>query len=527
MGVTGSCFLLAYGGKKILIDCGMFQGSKLVSALNRRSFAFSPAEIDCVLLTHAHIDHSGLIPRLCQQGFRGPVYATQATIELCSIMLPDSAHIQMFDAEIESRRGKRAGRNEVEPLYTVDDAYNCLKQFRPVDYETDFFLTEGLHVHFHDAGHILGSSMLEIHATEADTETKLLFSGDLGRSGQPIMRDPVCVKEADFVIMESTYGDRDHNETDWEAKLAEVINETVARGGNVIIPAFAVGRTQIILYYLGRLFQAGKIPEIPVIIDSPLAIAATDIFRRNTRYYDQEAAEILEKEHQNPIMMRQLQFTRTAEQSKALNGMTSPAIIISASGMADAGRILHHLKHNLWRPECSVLFVGFQAEGSMGRRLVEGGKKVRIMGEEISVKAHIYNLDGMSAHADRDEMIQWLDCFEKKPANIFLVHGEPQSATALAEYIGQRLGLDCYIPRYADTATLDGRQWQVVASTGILAPDPAVRELQEYLNELDNGLADYRQKLEQAVARDPAKMTLIMDRLQRIRKFVRKSLEDI
>lgn len=527
MGVTGSCFLLEGSGRKILIDCGMFQGSKVINALNRRSFAFSPAEIDCVLLTHAHIDHSGLIPRLCNQGFRGPIYATQATIELCSIMLPDSAHIQEFDAEMESRKGKRAGRNSIEALYTVEDAYNCLKQFRPVEYEVGFELDEGMHVHFHDAGHILGSSMLEIHATESDTEVKVLFSGDLGRSGQPIMRDPVCVKEADFVIMESTYGDRDHSQTNWEEKLAEVINETLQRRGNVIIPAFAVGRTQIILYYLNRLFRAGKIPDVPVIIDSPLAIAATDIFRRNTKYYDQEAADILKNEHQSPIMMPQLQFTRTAEESKALNGMTSPAIIISASGMADAGRILHHLKHNLWRPECGVLFVGFQAEGSMGRRLVEGGKKVRIMGEEISVKARIYNLDGLSAHADRDEILAWLGCFVKKPANVFLIHGEPQSATALAELIRQRLEIQAYIPRYADTATLKGREWQVSASMNILAPDPAVKELQEYLNELDNGLADYRQKLEQLIAQDSAKMPLILARLQRIRKFVRKTLEDI
>ena len=309
MGVTGSCFLLESGGRKILIDCGMFQGSKVVSALNRRSFAFAPAEIDDVLLTHAHIDHSGLIPKLCKEGFRGSIIATQATIELCSIMLPDSAHIQEFDAEIESRKGKRAGRNGIEPLYTVDDAYNCLKQFRPVEYETGFKLSEGIHVHFHDAGHILGSSMLEIHVTEDGTETQLLFSGDIGRSGQPIMRDPTCVKEADYVIMESTYGDRDHVETNWEEKLAEVINETLQRNGNVIIPAFAVGRTQIILYYLHRLFQAGKIPDVPVIIDSPLAIAATDIFRRNTKYYDQEAADALKNEHQSPIMMPQLQFT--------------------------------------------------------------------------------------------------------------------------------------------------------------------------------------------------------------------------
>ena len=515
MGVTGSSFLLETSGRKILIDCGMFQGSKVISALNRRAFAFSPSDIDCILLTHAHIDHSGLIPRLCKQGFRGPIYATKATMELCSIMLPDSAHIQEFDAEIESRKGRRAGRGDVEPLYHVEDAYACLKQFRPVEYEVGFELGEDIHVHFHDAGHILGSSMLEIHATEESVETQFLFSGDLGRAGQPIIRDPACVKSADYVIMESTYGDRDHADTNWEDKLAEIINETTDRKGNVIIPAFAVGRTQIILYYLNRLFQARKIPDIPVIIDSPLAIAATDIFRRSTRYYDQDATDILKNEHQSPIEMPQLRFTKTSEESKALNMMTEPAIIISASGMADAGRILHHLKHNLWRQECSVLFVGFQAEGSLGRRLVEGGKKVRIMGEEIGVRAHIYNLEGMSAHADRDEIVEWLKCFVNKPANIFLVHGETQSATALSTLIKERLGLSSYIPRYADTATFKGRTWQVAASTAVLAPDPSVRELQEYLNELDNGLAAYKQQLEQAVAVDAGKMPLILDRLQK------------
>ena len=527
MGVTGSSFLLETGKRKILIDCGMFQGSKVISALNRRPFAFPPADIDCVLLTHAHIDHSGLIPRLCKQGFRGPVYATKATIELCSIMLPDSAHIQEFDAEIETRKGKRAGRGAVEPLYNIDDAYACLKQFRPIEYEVGFDLGEEIHVHFHDAGHILGSSMLEIHATEGGIETQFLFSGDLGRAGQPIIRDPFCEKTADYVIMESTYGDRDHAAANWEEKLAEIINETVKRNGNVIIPAFAVGRTQIILYYLHRLFQEHKIPDIPVIIDSPLAIAATDIFRHSTQYYNQEAADILKNEHQSPIEMPQLRFTRTAEESKALNNMQGPAIIISASGMADAGRILHHLKHNLWRPECSVLFVGFQAEGSLGRRLVEGGKKVRIMGEEIGVRAHIYNLDGMSAHADRDEIVKWLKCFVPKPANVFLVHGEPQSAAALSAFIKERLDLESYIPRYADTATFTGRTWHVEASTGVPEIDPAVRQLQEYLNEMDNGLADYRQRLEQLAAGDAAKMPVILDRLEKIRKFVRKSLEDI
>lgn len=527
MGVTGSSFLLETDGQKILIDCGMFQGSKLISAMNRRAFAFNPAELDCVLLTHAHIDHSGLLPRLCKMGFKGPIYATRGTIELCSIMLPDSAYIQEFDAEIENRKGKRMGRPPVKPLYTVDDAQACLKQFRPVEYEVDFPLAENTHVHFHDAGHILGSAMLEIHATEAGTETQLLFSGDLGRTNQPIIKDPSFVKKADFVIMESTYGDREHAEIDWEDRLAEIINETVERNGNVVIPAFAVGRTQIMLYYINRLFKAGRIPAVPVIIDSPLAIAATDIFRRNTQYYDAESRAILKNESFGPLELPQLRFSRTADESKAINSLESPAIIISASGMADAGRILHHLKHNLWRSESSVLFVGFQAEGSLGRRLVEGGKRVRIMGEEISVRARIYNLDGLSAHADRDDMLKWLACFDPKPTTVFLVHGELASAQALSSVIGEKMAIPAYIPRYGDVAVIQGKTWQVSPSLRQPQLEPAVVQLQDSLNEVDAIWAEYKQKLEFMVSADSAKVPAILSRLEKIRKFVRKTLDDL
>ena len=527
MGVTGSSFLLESGGRKILIDCGMFQGSKIVSAMNRRAFAFSPAELDCVLLTHAHIDHSGLLPKLCKAGFRGPIFATKGTIELCSIMLPDSAYIQEFDAEIENRKGKRMGRPPVEPLYGIEDAQECLKQFRPVEYEVEFSLGEGIHVHFHDAGHILGSSMLEIHATESGKETHFLFSGDLGRSDQPIIKDPAYIDAADFVVMESTYGDRDHVEVDWEERLAQIINETSERGGNVIIPAFAVGRTQIMLYYLIRLLQAGRIPKMPIIIDSPLAIAATDVFRRNTQYYDKEARELLKNGIPNSAEMPQLHFSRTSDESKAINSMTTPAIIISASGMADAGRILHHLKHNLWRQESSVLFVGFQAEGSLGRRLVEGGKKVRIMGEEISVRARIYNLDGLSAHADREDMLKWLECFKQKPATVFLVHGEVESAEALSVSIGEKLSIPAYIPRYGDVATFEGRSWELSRFPGLPALEPAVQQLQTALSEMDGDWIEAKQKLENMVATDGAKMSAVLARLVKIRKFMRKTLGDL
>ena len=527
MGVTGSSFLLETGGRKILIDCGMFQGSKAISALNRRPFAYNPAELDCILLTHAHIDHSGLLPRVCKQGFRGPIYATRGTIELCSIMLPDSAHIQEFDAEIANRKGRRMGRPPVEPLYSLDDVQTCLRQFRPVEYRTAFTVCAGTHIHFHDAGHILGSSMLEIHVNEEGKETRLLFSGDLGRPDQPIMEDPANIQAADFVIVESTYGDRDHTDIDWEEKLAEIINETVAQNGNVIIPAFAVGRTQIMLYYLNRLYKAGRIPAVPVIIDSPLAIAATEIFRRNTQYYDQESRDILKQESHGPLELPQLQLSRTAEESKAINSRNSSAIIISASGMADAGRILHHLKHNLWRPESSILFVGFQAEGSLGRRLLNGAKKVRVMGEEIGVRARIHNLDGLSAHADREDILQWLSEFKVKPSLAFLVHGEPDSARALQGLLAEKLQLKTFIPRYGDVAVISGTEWEVPPELRIASMEPAVRQLQDYLNELDSAWVEVKQRLEEIVAANAGKMPSVLSRLDKVRKFVQKTLGDI
>lgn len=525
--VTGSSYLLEAGDQRFLIDCGMFQGSKTIVAFNRRSFAFNPSDIAGVLLTHAHIDHSGLIPKLVKEGYKGSIYATKATVELCSIMLPDSAHIQEFDAEIASRKGKRAGRPPVEPLYTVIDAQNSLPYFTPVEYNTELELSTSVRVRFQDAGHILGSSILEIWVTEQGKTTKLVFSGDLGQPGQPIIKDPTYIEEADYLVMEATYGNRSHEEFEnKEEILAEVINATVKRGGNIIIPAFAVGRTQILLYYLHRLKKEGKIPDIPVIIDSPLAISATDIFRQNPQDYDAEAYTMTYTEHDSPLNMPHLAFTRTAEESKALNNIDYPVIIISASGMADAGRIQHHLKHNLWRPESSILFVGYQAEGSLGRRLVEGVKKVRILGEEISVKAAIHNLEGFSAHADREQLLHWVSAFKKKPANIFLVHGESEATSALAATLKEQLGLSAYIPRYGDAAVIDGREWQLVESN-IVVIQPAVQQLTDYLKAMDALYQNGRQRLEQIVLERPDRMPEIIARLEKINKYVQKTLNDL
>ena len=527
MTVTGSSFLLETSDRKILIDCGMFQGSKTLQAFNRRPFPYNPGEIDAVFLTHAHIDHSGLLPKLVKEGFKGVIYATKSTTELCSIMLPDSAHIQEFDAEIANRKGKRAGRPPAEPIYTIEDARNSLTYFSSVKYNVEMQVSDTVTVRFRDAGHILGSSILEVWVTEEGKATKLVFSGDLGQPGQPIIKDPTYIEEADYVIMESTYGNRSHEEfADKEEALAAVINETVQRGGNVIIPAFAVGRTQILLYYLFLLQKEGKIPEIPVIIDSPLAISATDIFKNNPQDFDAEAYNLLYLEQPNPFLMPNLKFTRTADESKALNDIQEPMIIISASGMADAGRILHHLKHNLWRPEASILFVGYQAEGSLGRRLTEGAKKVRIMGEEISVKAAIHDLEGFSAHADREQLLDWVAAFRVKPANIFLVHGEAAAMEALTATLKEKFNIDAYSPRYGDAAVFEGPEWKLMESQ-ISIIEPAVQQLLDYLGTLDSQYQGTRQRLEQLITARPERLPEVVANLEKVNKYAKKVLNDL
>ena len=446
-GVTGSCHLLSTEKHKILLDCGQFQGGKAQDALNEEPFPFDPAEIECVVLSHAHIDHCGRLPLLIKRGFKGAIYCTDATADLLEVMLKDSGFIHEKEAEWQSRKNERAGRKPVEPLYTVRDSEETLKYVRPVMYDQLFEINDEMKVVFNDAGHILGSAIIELWTNEDDNVYKSVFSGDLGVLDRPILRDPTIIKKADYVIMESTYGNRLHpeNATSIE-QLLDIVIKTTGRGGTVVIPSFAVGRTQELIYefnrfYLERPEYKDELEKLTVYIDSPMATSATEVFRRNAQVFDEETKAYILK-GDNPLDFPNLRFTRSTAESQALNMDRKPKIIISASGMCEAGRIRHHLKHNLWDPKSSVIFVGYQAEGTLGRRLTEGQKDVVLFGEAVHVNAEIYNLEGFSGHADKEGLLGWLSGFQVKPKQLFLVHGELESKEALAASIRERLGYD-------------------------------------------------------------------------------------
>lgn len=446
-GVTGSCHLLSTENHKILLDCGQFQGGKAQEALNEEPFPFDPTEIECVILSHAHIDHCGRLPLLVKRGFRGAIYCTDATADLLDVMLKDSGFIHEKEAEWQSRKNERAGRKPVEPLYTVKDSEETLKYVKPVMYDQLFEINDEMKIVFNDAGHILGSAITELWVTEDDNVYKTVFSGDLGVLDRPILRDPTIIKKADYVIMESTYGNRLHPENSTSIEqLLDIVIKTTRRGGTVVIPSFAVGRTQELIYefnrfYLERPEYKDELEKLTVYIDSPMATTATEVFRRNAQVFDEETkAYILNGD--NPLDFPNLRFTRSTAESQALNADRKPKIIISASGMCEAGRIRHHLKHNLWDPKSSVIFVGYQAEGTLGRMLTEGQKDVVLFGEAIHVNAEIYNLEGFSGHADKEGLLGWLAGFQVKPKQLFLVHGEPESKEALAASIRERLGYD-------------------------------------------------------------------------------------
>lgn len=456
--VTGSCYLVETRDTKFLVDCGMFQGRANEVILNAEPFPFNPGDLDFMLLSHSHIDHSGRIPKLYMDGFKGTIYATKATTDLCGIMLPDSGHIQEIENEWINRKRQRAGKSPVKPLYTVKEATECLSLFKGVPYYECIKITEGIKVRFNDAGHILGSAVIEIWITEGNDETKIVFSGDLGNKGIPILRDPAIIDKADYLVIESTYGNRLHKHTDNKDKVEEfmnIITETIKGGGNVVIPSFAVGRTQEIIYDLNKYLDAEdrrikELYDIPVYVDSPLAVSATQIFRENLDCFDEEAREYIAN-GDNPLDFPNLKFTQSAEESRQLNERNDNIIIISASGMCDAGRIKHHLKHNLWHKENTILFVGYQAEGTLGRKILDGAKVVKLFGEEISVNARIASIDGFSGHADKKGLLSWIGSIGQKPKKIFVVHGEQDVMAEFAHEITDTFGINCIVPTRGDT----------------------------------------------------------------------------
>lgn len=453
--VTGSCHCLEINGKKILVDCGLQQGR---DELDNRYLAFAPGNIDILLVTHAHIDHTGRIPLLVKNGFHGRILTTRVTADLMKIMLLDSAHIQESDAEYENRKGQRAGREHVEPLYTEQDALDVFKYVTTCEYKEKVDLCEGVSAVFTDAGHLLGSASITLELEENGVHKTIVFSGDIGNVDQPIIRDPQLLKKADYVVMESTYGDRNHTEVwSYTDELAEIIDETLGKGGNVVIPSFAVGRTQELLYFIREIKDQKLVkstPNFPVYIDSPLAKAATTVFCGDLHgYLDEQALELV-KDGTHMFTFPNLNLVESSEESKMLNMDTTPKVIISASGMCDAGRIRHHLKHNLWKPECTIVFVGYQGEGTLGRSLLEGVRSVKLFGEEIAVHAKIVNFQGLSSHADRDHLLAWIaDIKAPKPQHVFIVHGDREVAPYFAESV-EKLGFTAHAPQYTEVYDL-------------------------------------------------------------------------
>ena len=459
--VTGSCTMIETEGKKLLVDCGLRQGRDAKAVPVTDGFPFDPKEISAVLLTHAHIDHSGLIPLLIKKGFKGNVYCTDATARLCSIMFPDAGHVQEMEVEWENRKRQRAGKPEVLPIYTVQDARNAIKYLKPLSYGQTITAVDNVTARFVDAGHLLGSASIEIFVVENGRKKKLVFSGDIGNKDKPIIKDPTYINEADIVFMESTYGDRLHDQRDTGEQLKEVLTRALSAGGNIVIPSFAVGRTQEVLYDISVMIEEGSVPgleKVPVYIDSPLGIAATEIFRDSSKGYYDEEAMAYRAEGVEFFSFDTLNVAESVEESKAINADPRQKIIISSSGMCDAGRIKHHLKHNLWRPDATVIFVGYQAVGTLGRSILERSKSVKIFGEDIQVRADIEYVEGFSGHADRAGLLDWIGHFPKTLEHVFLMHGEEEVAEKFAADL-KELGYDASAPELFekyDTQTLTG-----------------------------------------------------------------------
>lgn len=514
--VTGSNFLVEAAGKKFLVDCGMYQGKATEEKDNDDPFLFNVQDVDFMLLTHAHIDHSGRIPKLYNEGYRNPVYATKATCDLCKIMIPDSGHIQEMEIEWKNRKRKREGKQELPPLYTAEQAAKSVELFKPVSYDEIIDIDENIKVRFNDAGHMLGSAIIEVWVTENGKTEKAVFTGDIGNNDIPLLASPTMIESADYLIMESTYGSRLHMRNDDKAEMfLNIVSETIDNGGTVVIPSFAVGRTQEIVYELNKLKEKRddeeflkkyeKLMKVPVFVDSPLAISATEVFRENMDLFDDDVKEEMEK-GDNPLEFPGLQFARTSEESKALNESNESSIVISASGMCEVGRIKHHLKHNLWNPKSTILFVGYQAPGTLGSKLVNGEKKVKIFGEEIVVNARIEYIEGYSGHADQEWLLNFIYSFITKPKQIFLVHGEEDAQEVLKEKILETVRIPVTIPDFGETYELKDDMVEITNKIELTTRYKPLRlEVLERMQKLKDEVNDMTQILRDEIILEKAK----------------------
>ena len=537
--VTGSNFLVEGAGKKFLVDCGMYQGAAEEEYENEAPFLFDVNEIDFVLLTHAHIDHSGRIPKLYNEGYRNKVIATKATCDLCSIMLPDSGHIQEMEVEWKNRKRTRKGEKPLPPLYTAEDAAKCLEIFNPVSYDEIVEVAPDIQVRFNDAGHMLGSAIIEVWITENGETKKTVFTGDLGNNDIPLLSPPTMISDADYLVMESTYGNRLHIRNDEKAQIfLDVVYETLEKGGTVVIPSFAVGRTQEILFELNQIKEKRndeefakkyqKLMSIPVYVDSPLAISATEVFRENMNLFNDETQKVISS-GDNPLEFPGLKFTRTAEESKALNAKEESAIIISASGMCEVGRIKHHLKHHLWDPNSTILFVGYQAPGTLGSKLVNGEKKVKIFGEEIAVNARIEYIEGYSGHADQEWLMNFVYSFTTPPKHIFLVHGEPEAQKELKEKIEENTNILVTIPDFGESYEFD-ENIEMVGKAGKNVKERYLRlDVLERMNTLKEELEDMSTIVKEEYLdknTDDSEILKIKDRLKELENQIVKIVEN-
>lgn len=520
--VTGSCYLIeSPSTKKILVDCGLFQGGRQMETRNWAPWGFNPEEVDILFLTHSHIDHCGRIPKLVKDGFKGRIVTSPPTAELCEIMLLDAAHIQEMDAEWQTRKNSRQAKSAVEPLYTTEDAEASLKYFEPLERDQIMTVESGLKARLRNAGHILGSSILELWFEENGESIKVVFSGDLGKKDQLIVKDPHEIFDADYLFVESTYGNRLHRTfEDSMAEMLEAINYSFEQNEKIIIPAFAVERTQEILYVLGEFQREGKLPDIPIYLDSPLAIKATEIFRKNKKYYDAEARAIVDAGF-DPFDMPNLKFTPSTRESMAINEKQGSAIIIAGSGMCTAGRIKHHLKHNLWRTGASIVIVGFQAKGSTGRKIVDGEKQVKIFRENVAVRARVFPIGGFSAHADQADLLEWISHFESNP-KVFVVHGEATASETLAREIGEKLNLVAHIPKWKERLILKFRELFVDEPEPEKTAQDIQNELLNSMIDLENEIKALRKKVKSGEA-DPESSGEQLDQL----KYIQEELKSV